>query len=74
MLAVSRRDADNQLWLINVRHKVRANGRNNSQHGWVNNVGSCCVRLRVAKRLTGCATTPKNAQQHATGSANGRKM
>ena len=74
MLAVSRRDTDNQLWLINVRHKVRANGRNNSQHCWPNHVGSCCDRLHVAKRLTGCATTPKNAQQHATGCANGRNM
>ena len=52
MLIVSRRDTDNQLWLINVTHKVRANGRNNSQHCWP-----------VARRLTGikhCATTRKN--------------
>ena len=66
MLAVSRRDTDNQLWLINVTHKVRANGRNNSQHCWP-----------VAKRLTGikhCATTRKNAQQHAIGCANGRNL
>ena len=33
-------------------------------------VGSCCVRLHVAKRFTGfklCATTRNNTQQHATG-------
>ena len=38
--------------------KPRANGRNI--------VGSCCVRLHVAKSLTGfklCATTPNNMQQ-----------
>ena len=38
--------------------KPRANGRNI--------VGSCCVRLHVAKSLTGfklCATTPNNTQQ-----------
>ena len=32
-----------------------------------NDDGSCCVRLHVAKSLTGfklCATTPNNAQQH----------
>ena len=29
--------------------------------------GSCCVRLHVAKGLTGCATTLNNTQQHATG-------
>ena len=31
-----------------------------------NNVGSCCARLHVAKRLTSfklCATTPNNMQQ-----------
>ena len=26
-------------------------GRNNSQHCWANNVGSCCVRLHVALAL-----------------------
>ena len=31
--------------------------------------GSCCVRLHVAKGLTGCATTLNNTQQHATGCA-----
>ena len=25
--------------------KLRANGRNNSQHCWANNVGSCCIRV-----------------------------
>ena len=25
--------------------RLRANGRNNSQHCWCNNVGSCCVRV-----------------------------
>ena len=54
--------------------KLRVNGRNNSQHRQPNIVGSCCVRLHLAKRLTGiklCATTPNNTQQHATGCANG---
>ena len=43
--------------------KLCANGSYNFQH-----IGSCCVPLHVAKRLTGvklCATTPKNTQQHA---------
>ena len=32
--------------------QLRANRRNNSQHCWANNVGSCCVRLYVdLKRL-----------------------
>ena len=42
-----------------------------------NNAGSCCVRLHVAKSLTGfklCTTTPNNKEQHATGCANGRTM
>ena len=25
--------------------RLRANGRNNSQHCWRNNVGSCCLRV-----------------------------
>ena len=43
--------------------KLCANGSYNFQH-----IGSCCVPLHVAKRLTGvklCATTPKHTQQHA---------
>ena len=28
-----------------------ANGRHNSRHCWLNNVGSCCVRLPEAKLL-----------------------
>ena len=57
--------------------KLRANGCNNSHHCWLNNVGRCCVRLHVAKSLTGFklwTTTPNNAQQHATGRANGSNM
>jgi len=45
--------------------KLRANGRNNSQHCWPNNAGRCCVRLHVSKRLTGfklSAKTPNNTQ------------
>ena len=48
---------------IENRLKLCANGRNNSQHCWPNHVGSCCVRLNVAKRLTRfklCATTLNN--------------
>ena len=44
-----------------------ANGHNNSQHCWPNNVGSCCVHLHMAKSLISfklCATTPNNTQQH----------
>ena len=43
---------------------LRENGLNNSQHCWANNVGSCSVRLFVA-RLTGFklnATTRNNMQ------------
>ena len=47
--------------------------RKRTQHWWPttpNNVGSCYVRLHVAKSLTGfklCATTHNNAQQHEQG-------
>ena len=57
--------------------KLRANGSDNSQHCWRNNVVSCCIRLHVAKILTGfkfCATTHNNTQQHATGCANRPNM
>ena len=40
--------------------KLRANGHNNSQHCWPNNVGSCCIGFHVAKILTDfklCTTT-----------------
>ena len=30
---------------------LRANGRNNSQHSWTNNVGSCCVRVGCAVQM-----------------------
>ena len=43
--------------------KLCANGHNNSQHCWPNNVESCCVHLHMAKSLTSfklCATTPNN--------------
>ena len=33
--------------------KLRADGRNNSQHCWLYSVRSCCVRLPVAKILAG---------------------
>ena len=40
--------------------KLRANGRNNSQHCWPNNAGRCCVRLHVSnKRLTGFKLSAK---------------
>ena len=57
--------------------KLRANGCNNSQHCWPNNVGRCCVRLHVAKSSTGFklwTTTPNNAQQYATGRAKWSNM
>ena len=43
----------------------------------LNIVGSHCVRLYVARSLTGfklCATKRNNIQQHATGCTNGRNM
>ena len=46
--------------------KLRTNGRNNSEQGWPNNVGGCCVRLPVAKSLTCFKTLRNNSQQHAT--------
>ena len=45
---------------------LRENGRNNSQHCWPNNIGSCSVPLHVPYRLTGFklnATTRNNMQQ-----------
>ena len=53
-----------------------ANGLNNQQHCWANNVGSCCVRLYVAKSLTGFklgATTRNRVWKrtlHVTGAPN----
>ena len=41
-----------------------------SQHCWANNVGICCLRLHVAKRLF-FQTLRNNSYQHATGCANG---
>ena len=38
--------------------KLRAKGRNNFQHCWVNNVGRCCVR--VGDSVQKNATTPNN--------------
>ena len=38
--------------------KVRANGRNNSQDCWANNVGRCCVRIGDGVQTD--ATTPNN--------------
>ena len=40
-------------------------------------VVQCCIRLQVAKSLSGfklCAATPDNTLQHAIGCANGRKV
>ena len=38
--------------------KLRANGRNNSQHCWANNVGSCFVRIGNSVQTD--ATTPND--------------
>ena len=43
---------------------LRSNGRNNSKHCWPKNVGSYCVRLSVAKSLTGFKFFRSNSQQH----------
>ena len=56
----------NKLYKCFGALKPCANGCNNSQHCWANNVGSCCVPLHAAKSLTGfklCARTPNNMQQ-----------
>ena len=67
------------LLIVYCFFNLLANGLNNSQHYWANNVGSCCVRFHVANSLTGfklCATTLNNTEQHATaaGCANERNM
>ena len=46
-------------WSVPCYLKLRAKGRNNSQHCWVNNVGRCCVR--VGDSVQKDATTPNNA-------------
>ena len=46
--------------------KLRANERNNSQHCWPNNVGSCCVRWHKGKSLNGFTLLRNKSQQHAT--------
>ena len=38
--------------------RLRANGRNNSQHCCANNVGSCCVPVGSGEQTD--ATTPNN--------------
>ena len=53
---------------------LRSKGRNNSKHCWPKNVESYCVRLNIAKRLTGFKFFRNNSHQHATGCANGRNM
>ena len=44
--------------------KLRAKGRNNSQHCWANNVGRCCVR--VGDGMQTDATTPNNLRTCST--------
>ena len=44
--------------------KLRAKGRNNSQHCWANNVGRCCVR--VGDGVQTDATTPNNLRTCST--------
>ena len=48
----------NDLIIYCIALRLRANGRNNSQHCWSNNVGSCCVR--VVSGVQTDATTPNN--------------
>ena len=54
--------------------KLRAKERNNSQHCWPNNVGSCCVRWHKGKSLNGFTFLRNKSQQHATGCAKGRNL
>ena len=59
--------AENWCWSL-LSIKLRANGRNDSQHCWPDNVGIRCIRLQVVERLPGfklCATTLNNMQQGA---------
>ena len=44
-------------WLV-LSVRLRANGRNNSQHCYANNVGMCCVC--VGSGVQTDATTPNN--------------
>ena len=57
----------NEKVYVIFRLTLRADGCNNSQHCWPNNVGSCGVLFHVAKSLTGgfklYATTHNNMQQ-----------
>ena len=46
--------AGQEIIIVDVR--LRANGRNNSQHCCANNAGSCCVR--VGSGVQTDATTP----------------
>ena len=53
-----RSDDDNDDDAVWFPFRLRANGRNNSQHCCANNVGSCCVR--VGSGVQTDATTPNN--------------
>ena len=48
----------NEKVYVIFRLKLRADGCNNSQHCWPNNVGSCCVRIGSGVQTD--ATTPDN--------------
>ena len=48
----------NEKVYVIFRIKLRANGCNNTQHCWLNNVGSCCVR--VGSCVLRDAPTPDN--------------
>ena len=48
---------------VSVIFRLRANGRNNSQHSCANNVGSCCVR--VGSGVQTDATTPNNVRTYS---------
>ena len=60
------------------RNRVQTDATLLANNATPNIVGSCCVRLYVAKSLTGfklCPTTRRNnIEQHVTGCTNGRKM
>ena len=48
----------NEKVYVIFRIKLRANGCNNTQHCWLNSVGSCCVRVGSCVQTD--APTPDN--------------
>ena len=63
--------------LTSMRRAGKAMRKRTQQLPTMLEVVQCCIRLQVAKSLSGfklCAATPDNTLQHAIGCANGRKV